>query len=80
MLMRFAASLDMETLNEAIQGRGADDTALIRTLTTRSKRFLGRISYLYREEYGKNLSILVDENCDGWCASSRHTPPLRHHP
>ena len=68
MLMRFAASLDMETLCEAIQGRTTDDTMLIRTLATRSKRFLGRISYLYREEYGKNLSILVDENCDGWYA------------
>ena len=68
MLMRFAASLDMESLAEAIAGKSTDDTRLIRTLTTRSKRFLGRISYLYREEYSSNLSILVDKHCDGWYA------------
>lgn len=63
MLLRFAASLDVETLAEAIAGYSTDDTLLIRTLTTRSKRFLGRISWLYRERYEKSLSSLVDENC-----------------
>ena len=68
MLLRFAASLDMETLAEAIKGWGTDDTRLIRTLTTRSKRFLGRLSYMYRETAGETLSGLVDSNCNGWYA------------
>ena len=66
MLMRFAASLDVETLAEAVRHNKTDDTRLIRTLTTRAKRFLGRLSYQYREENDTTLSNLVDENCEGW--------------
>jgi len=62
MLLRFCGSLDVETLAESIKGAKTDDTSFIRTLTTRSKRFLARISYDYREEYDATLSQLVDEN------------------
>jgi len=62
MLLRFCASLDVETLAEAIKGASTDDTVFIRTITTRSKRFLARISYDYREEYDATLSQLVDDN------------------
>uniref|UniRef100_A0A7S2GKX4 Annexin n=1 Tax=Haptolina brevifila TaxID=156173 RepID=A0A7S2GKX4_9EUKA len=68
MLLRFAASLDVETLSEATKYIGTDDTRFIRTITTRSKRFLGRISYLYREDNDKTLISLVDENCSDYYA------------
>jgi len=68
MLLRFAASLDVETLAEAVSGFSTDDTLFIRTITSRSKRHLGRISYLYRDEHDKSLSTLVDDNMSGWYA------------
>jgi len=74
MLQRFAASLDVESLAEAVKGFGTDDTAFIRTITTRSKRHLGRVSNLYREKFDESskeemtLSALVDKNISDWYA------------
>uniref|UniRef100_A0A7S2BC38 Annexin n=1 Tax=Haptolina brevifila TaxID=156173 RepID=A0A7S2BC38_9EUKA len=73
MLLRFAAALDVEALAEAVNGMGTDDTAFIRTITTRSKRFLGRVSDVYREAHSEEgedmtLSALVDKNIGDWYA------------
>jgi len=67
-LMRCAAALDVETLAEATKGITTDDSAFIKTITCRSKRHLGRISYMYREANDKSLSELISANCSDWYA------------
>lgn len=76
MLMRFASSLDVETLAEAVKGIGTDDTRFIRTITTRSKRFLGRISYAYREDNDMTLSQVSRPRA---CAARRPSPRTESH-
>ena len=57
--------LDVERIAEACGGWSVDDTALIKALTTRSKRFLTRVSMLYRETRGLSLERLIDKEITG---------------
>mmetsp|Transcript_18138 Transcript_18138/g.30301 ORF Transcript_18138/g.30301 Transcript_18138/m.30301 type:complete len:1081 (+) Transcript_18138:3-3245(+) len=67
-LLAFISYLDVETLREAVKGWSVDDTQLIRTLATRSKRFLARVSVGYRKAFQEPLHLLVDEQLSGYYA------------
>ena len=78
-LLRAITRLDVERIAEACAGWSVDDTALIACFATRSKRFLARVSMLYRESYGASLEQLIKKEITGtittgWCAE----PPTRH--
>jgi len=60
-LLVFVAYLDVETIREAVKGWGTDDTVLIRSFATRSKRALARVNIGYREAYGTPLQQLIDD-------------------
>ncbi|KAL3894278.1 MAG: hypothetical protein SGPRY_013852, partial [Prymnesium sp.] len=47
-LLTFLAELDAETIAEACKGWGTDDTRLIKTITSRSKQHLARVSKVGR--------------------------------
>ena len=55
-------------MREAVLAFSTDDTTLIRCLTTRSKRFLARVSLDYRSSYNVSLHEMIDSQLDGWYA------------
>eukprot|EP00308_Calcidiscus_leptoporus_P000332 CAMPEP_0119373158 /NCGR_PEP_ID=MMETSP1334-20130426/23665_1 /TAXON_ID=127549 /ORGANISM="Calcidiscus leptoporus, Strain RCC1130" /LENGTH=1062 /DNA_ID=CAMNT_0007390837 /DNA_START=170 /DNA_END=3358 /DNA_ORIENTATION=+ len=67
-LLRFIVTLDVEEIRAAVKGFGTDDTRLIRSLATRNKQFLARVSVAYRQAYGEPLQKLIDEECSGFYA------------
>ena len=64
-LLRAITRLDVERIAEACAGWSADDTELIKSLATRSKSFLTRVSMLYRETYGLTLEKLISDSITG---------------
>ena len=75
-LLRFMTTLDVERLAEACEGWGTDDTHFIQCITTRSKRYLTRVSMLYRFLHKYQLEQLIDKEI----SVRRDRAEMRHRP
>jgi len=65
-LLTFLAELDAETIAEACRGWGTDDSRLIKTITSRSKQHLARVSQVYWKQHDQSLEKLIGKECGGW--------------
>ena len=65
-LLKFLAELDAETIAEASKGWGTDDSRLIKTIASRTKAHLGKVSKVYWEAHDMDLEKVIEKECGGW--------------
>ena len=65
-LLTFLAELDAETIAEAAKGWGTDDARLIKTISSRTKAHLGKVSKVYWEAHDMGLEKVIEKECGGW--------------
>ena len=69
-MLEFCAQRDAENVNEACEGWGTDEDALINILAALSKPQMKRVNEIYAEKYGKSMSDTLDGELSGFFGGS----------